>query len=138
MFGCGTSGYVWSWVSTYTNCCVCHKLFAIAFRIFEGGQWPHVLVKNLAFPILTCHYDGFHFLTENIEATVTGKVSFVKRDGKSYVTVSEISTKCDAAHAEFDVMYYEHIPPLITNLIKKLVNSNWRLFKGIIYSRFEG
>lgn len=67
---------------------------------------------------------------------MTGRVSIVERDGKSYITVDDISTKCDAAHAEVDVMY-QHVPPLLSNLVKNIVNTNWRLFKGIIYSRFE-
>lgn len=67
---------------------------------------------------------------------MTGKVRIVKRNGRTYVTYSDVSTICDAQNVQINVNYH-NVPPLINGLVTKAVNSNWRMFKEILHSSFE-
>lgn len=67
---------------------------------------------------------------------MTAKVSIVERDGKSYVTVSDVKTTCEPTHVEVDLMY-QNTPPLVSKSIKKIINANWKPFQETIYSPFE-
>lgn len=76
------------------------------------------------------------FSIENIEGTITGNVTIIKRDGRSYVTYSDVFTTCDAQNVQINVKY-RNIPPFINDLINRIINTNWRICKESIHRKFE-
>lgn len=64
------------------------------------------------------------------------KANIVQRNGKSYVSVSNVTTNCNISNLEID-MKYHNTTPLLSNVINRMANANWRRFKGIIYGSME-
>lgn len=65
------------------------------------------------------------------------KVSIVSRNGKSHVTINDISTSCNALNVKID-MQYPNMAAVVTNTINRVVNANRRSFKDSMYTGFEG
>lgn len=66
----------------------------------------------------------------------TIKISIVKRHGKSYVVINNVSTSCDASNLKIKVTY-PNASAFINNTANQIVNGNWRMFKDVMYASFE-
>lgn len=69
-----------------------------------------------------------NFSTENVDITLIVKTKFEKRNGKDYLTISDISTKCDAQHIKINLKY-RNTATLINDIINRVANANWKMFK---------
>lgn len=68
------------------------------------------------------------FFKENVQFELDLKTNLEHRNGKDYVTINSISTSFDA----LDIKFYlenRNTPPLITDMMNHVVNSNCRIFK---------
>lgn len=67
---------------------------------------------------------------ENIEFTLVIKVKIEQRDGKDHLTITNTSTNFDASHIAVEFKY-RNTATLINGVVNRLINTNWKAFKGI-------
>lgn len=61
------------------------------------------------------------------------KTKIEKRNGKDYQTLTDVSTICNVQQFKINLIY-QNTPKLINDLINRIVNANWRIFKSAIDS----
>lgn len=67
---------------------------------------------------------------------ITIKANIVHRNGKDYLEISDVSSIYDISNIEIDLKYQNNIP-LLNDIMKRIINANWRIFKDIIYSKLD-
>lgn len=72
---------------------------------------------------------------------MTGKTVIIQRDGKDYVTLSDLSVSNQVSNYRAYIHYDNNIASTIYSLVDGTINSNWRILKPMIdptINRFIG
>lgn len=67
---------------------------------------------------------------------LTVKMSIEKRNGKDYPIIEDITAKSNVLHSEVDFQY-QNSTKFMSDIMNRVVNTNWKICKGAIDPSLE-